>query len=36
MRYLRGSSPSRGVIIGKALSSLDSGTGEVLVLVGIH
>ena len=36
MRYIPGSSPTRGVILGKALSTLDAGTGEVLVLVGIH
>src|SRR5690606_2987477 len=36
MRYVPGSSPTRGVVLGKALESLDAGTGEILVLVNIH
>ncbi|MBI4878067.1 MAG: hypothetical protein HY812_00185 [Planctomycetes bacterium] len=34
MRYVPGSSPVRGVVLGKALTALAEGTGEVLVLVG--
>ncbi|MFG0319355.1 MAG: hypothetical protein ACF8XB_18945, partial [Planctomycetota bacterium JB042] len=36
MRYVPGSSPTRGVVLGKALESLRGEEGEILVLVGNH
>ena len=36
MRYVRGSSAVRGVVIGKALQSFDGNQGTILVLVDLQ